>query len=308
MADHCKKYYDPYEEMHAFYRLDDPTEEEQFRFVEAMKYLVEKAYDPVEKQMSSFNLAMYFRDIKEFQLEKKYLEISLEAGDPFSREQLGFIWYYGLCGEQSFEKAFQCFKECGFERSQYMMADMYHYGQYVQPDIPKCREIIEKLFIRLEPERKDPRFVISTLFPEVALRLVLLDLEEGTDGRFDLDCLLDAREILTLCQRSRPFWGNIKTMQKILNTTAEMVGTEHDFIDLYDLLTFIHPEAMVTFDYNGKEYRLDIFSEANETIYQYDNKWYHGAVDFLEKARIDHKRITTVFDLISNIRITGEKQ
>ena len=35
--------YDPYEEMKNFYRLDDPTEDEQFRFVEAMKYLIDTA-------------------------------------------------------------------------------------------------------------------------------------------------------------------------------------------------------------------------------------------------------------------------
>lgn len=40
MSEYSGNYYDPWEEMHAFYRLDDPTEEEQFRFVEAMKYII----------------------------------------------------------------------------------------------------------------------------------------------------------------------------------------------------------------------------------------------------------------------------
>ena len=35
--------FDPYQEMRAFYRLDDPTEEQQFRFVESMKYLIDTA-------------------------------------------------------------------------------------------------------------------------------------------------------------------------------------------------------------------------------------------------------------------------
>ena len=32
---HYCESYDPYKEMHKFYRLDDPTDEQQFRFVEA---------------------------------------------------------------------------------------------------------------------------------------------------------------------------------------------------------------------------------------------------------------------------------
>ena len=35
-----KDYYDPFREM-SYYKLDCPTEEEQFRFVEAMEYLIE---------------------------------------------------------------------------------------------------------------------------------------------------------------------------------------------------------------------------------------------------------------------------
>ena len=61
-------------EMHAFYEKDNPTEEEQFRFVEAMKYLIDTAVFPDDIRAFSYNLAMYYRDIREFQLEKKYLE------------------------------------------------------------------------------------------------------------------------------------------------------------------------------------------------------------------------------------------
>ena len=81
MSGYSDDQYDPYEEMHAFYRLDDPTEEEQFRFVEAMKYLIDTAYDPADIIAFSYNLAMYYRGIKEFHLEKKYLEIGAEYGE-----------------------------------------------------------------------------------------------------------------------------------------------------------------------------------------------------------------------------------
>ena len=299
-----KDYYsEALDEMHAFYGLDDTTEEEQFRFVEAMEYLIKHTPLSDYPQAFMYNLAVYYRDIREFELEKKYLEMGAALDDPISKEELGFLWYYGLCGEIDFEKAYQCFSDSESRRSQYMLSDMYHYGQYVEKSNYKSREIIEELFVRVESEYRDPRFTLSTLFPEIALRLVNLDIEEGIDTMFDLDILLDARDILAIRQQKRPFWGNLKTMRSILQTTAMMTGNDFDFVDLYDLLTFEQQNAVITFDYDGVKKRLDIFPNGGEIIFQFGGKWYHGAEDFLEKARIDGERVTSVFDLISDIEI-----
>ncbi len=302
MSDEVQDLYDPYKEMSIIYRLDDPTEEQQFRFVEAMKYLVETAYFEGDIVAFSFNLAMYYRDIKEFELEKKYLEIGAEYDEDACKEELGLIWYYGLTGEQDYEKAYHYFVECDTRRSRYMIADMYHDGHYVDIDRKKCREIIEALFNDVALERNDPVFRVSTLFPEIATRLVKLNIEENKDNESALDYLIDARKLLTIRQKNRPFWGNIKAMRKVLETIAEMYGTGHSFLDLYDLMTYEAQNAVVTFDYDGEEYKLIIFQNEGETIYQFEDRWYHGADDFLEKARIDGKRITTVMWGLDNIK------
>ena len=297
-------YSDALDEMHAFYRLDDPTEEEQFRFVEAMQYLIEHTSPWDYPQAFMYNLAIYYRDIREFELEKKYLEMGAALDDPTSKAELGFLWYYGVCGRPDYEKAYRYFTETGTRRCKYMLSDMYHYGQYVKQSNYKSREIIEELFIAVESEHNDPRFTISTLFPEIALRLARLDIEESSDTMFDLDILLDARDILAIRQKERPFWGNLKTMQSILETTVMMTGNEFDFVDLYDLLTYEKRKAIITFEYEGMKNRLDIFPNEGETIYQYDGRWFHGSEDFLEKARIGGARITSVFEMISNIEVT----
>ena len=92
-------------------------------------------------------------------------------------------------------------------------------------------------------------------------------------------------------------------MKHILETTADMVGTEYDFIDIYDLLTFEVGKATVTFNYADGIYKIKIFPNEAEIVYEFGDRWYHGAEDFLEKARIDGKHITTVYDLISDIKI-----
>ena len=296
------KKHDPYAEMQAFYKLDDPTEEEQFRFVEAMEYLIQTAYDPADRIAFSYNLAMYYRDIKDFRLEKKYLEVAAESDESFLKEELGFLWYYGLGGEQNYEKAFQCFNACDSRKSQYMLADMYRFGQYVRKDRTTSRKIIEKLFDGIEPEANDPRFTLSTLFPEVALRYVQMNLEENKIMKYDFDRLLYARVILSIRQQRRPFWGNIRTMRDILETTSKMKEYDGDFIDIYDLLIFKSADAEISFFYKRK-YTLNIVEHEGEIIYQFNQKWFHGAEDFLEKARLDHRRITTLYDEITEIKI-----
>ncbi len=249
MSDRPAGSFDPYEEMRAFYRLDNPTEEQQFRFVEAMKFLIDNSYFESDIIASCYNLAMYYRDIKEFALERKYLEIGEKYGSDVCKEDLGFLWYYGPDGKQDYEKAYRYFSECDTPRTQYMIADMYHDGSYVRRDIKKCRKIIDGLFERMESERQDPRFVISTLFPEIALRYVKLNIEEqkytsDDDGIDDIMHLFDAREILTIRQQRRPFWGNLRLMRRIIETLDEF-GRNYFFVDLYDLMTSDADDAWI---------------------------------------------------------------
>lgn len=296
--------YDPYKEMKEFYRLDDPTADEQFRFVEAMEYLIENSPTDDDIAAFSFNLAMYYRDIKDFRLEKKYLDICSQHGSEFGDLYMGFIWYYGLCGECDYEKAYKLFEKSNTRQGRYMIADMYHEGKYVRKDNDKCREILEELLDEVEPESNDDRFLISTLYPEIIVRLVRLNIEEEEDTEFDLNCLFEAREILSNRQGHRPFWGNIKTMKDILDTTVMMCGNDFDFVDLYDLLTFTKDNATVLFYYDGKEYSINIMKKGVETIYEFGDKWFHGAEDFLEKGRLDGQRITSLWYKVSNIKVT----
>ena len=184
-----------------------------------------------------------------------------------------------------------------------MIADMYYHGQYVAQDDEKCRDILEEMFENAESEAQDERCITSTRFPEIAVRLADLNISEELDTEDDLESLFVARDILAVRQMQRPFWGNIKTMKHILETTADMVGTEYDFIDIYDLLTFEVGKATVTFNYADGIYKIKIFPNEAEIVYEFGDRWYHGAEDFLEKARIDGKRITTFYDLISDIKI-----
>ncbi|MCR5847650.1 MAG: hypothetical protein K6G75_05975 [Lachnospiraceae bacterium] len=297
-----EEYYDPYREM-SYYQLDCPTEEEQFRFVEAMEYLIENSGLEEDSMVFSYNLAMYYRDIKDFRLERKYLEKCEELGCSISGDQLGLIWFYGLGMEPDYKKAFQYFDDSESRLGKIMLSDMYRYGRYAKKDREKCREILEELMSDVECEKDDERFYISTLFPEIALRLSGLNIEDEIDTDYDFDNLLYARIILSTRQSKRPFWGNIELMGKILETIVSVIGNEYEIIDFYDLLVFDIHKATVFFEFEGVQRFIDIFEDDNETVFQFDDKWYHGPNDFLEKSRIENRRLTSIYDQIYNIEI-----
>ncbi|MBQ9046387.1 MAG: sel1 repeat family protein [Solobacterium sp.] len=302
-----KNQFDPFAEMHAYYRLDDPSAEEQFRFVEAMKYLIATAYPEDDREAYCFNLAMYYRDIREFRLEKKYLEIAAEYGSDVCMEELGIIWYYGLDGVTDYERAYHCFKESGLRRGEYMLADMYRLGQYVEKDLNKCREILGPLFEKVLDEADYPFFRTSTLFPEIALRMVQTDRAEGLHAEYHYECLALAAEFLAARQQNAPFWGNISLMREILETSGKIYITDAKLPDIYSLLVCNVSCGTITFVYNSTVHTIDIFMQDAKTVWQYENKWYQGAEDFLERARINGRRITTDYDLIEDLTLSLRK-
>lgn len=299
MKDYFKESFDA---MDAYYASEDPTEEEQFRFVEAMQYLIDTAYDPVDTMAFSYNLAAYYHSIRNFHLEEKYLKIGAALGCSSAKEGLGILYYYGLCGHQDYQIAYTYFNESQSRESKMYLADMYHYGQFVKQNLNRCRSILQDLQVQLERERDMPHFKRHGLYPEVVLRLAQLNIEEGSVTAFDLDCLIEAREMLTYRQRKSPLWENIKTMHHILDTILLISGQAHCFYDLYDLLTYQDQGTQISFEYNHRTYVITLFLKDNELIYEFEGTWYHGPEDFLERARVQDKKITNVIDLIKNIK------
>ncbi len=300
--------FDAFEEIHTFYENENPTDAERFRFVESMKYMIEISSSEEDISALSYNLAVYYHRIREFQSEKQYLEIGAALDDSPSEEGLGRLWYYGLCGEIDYEKAYLYFSKAKTLRSQYMIADMYHYGQYVRQDVFKARQILEDLFLLAEDDINGPYFNIYSLYPEIALRLIRLNLEEERYTKNDLRILLSARNILANRQKKIPSWENLKTMKSIIETIDELAGEIITFTDLYDLLAFDVQEATITFDYKGDKEQLYIFPYGKEVIYQLNGTRFHGAEDFLERSRIGDFKIINHLDQISNIQQTGRIQ
>ena len=82
--------------VNGYYDLENPTEDDDFRYTEALGFLIDTTKEP--KYM--YNLGWFYCSKKRFDLELKYLEMAAECGYTPAMEELGYMWYYGQHGEK----------------------------------------------------------------------------------------------------------------------------------------------------------------------------------------------------------------
>ena len=119
-----------------FERKQIPTEEDEFIFTEAMRFLIDEEKNPRDMMW----LGGYYYEQRHFNLALKYYEMAKAYDYDEAYECLGYIWYYGRTGEKDYKKAFECFSrmmEKGNPQAAYKVADMYKNGYYVKKDYRK---------------------------------------------------------------------------------------------------------------------------------------------------------------------------
>lgn len=107
-----------------FYDLINPTEDDEFVFTEALKYLIE------ETKNSDYmvDLGALYYGKRQFELALKYYDLAAEYGNRYAISDLGYIWYYGRTGEKNYEKAFYYFdkaRQMGDIIAAYKVADIF---------------------------------------------------------------------------------------------------------------------------------------------------------------------------------------
>ena len=135
-----KKIHDALRIVNSYYDIENPTEDEDFRYTEALGFLI----DTTKESKYMYNLGWFYCSKKRFDLELKYLEMAAECGYTPAMEELGYMWYYGQHGEKDYAKAFHYFSlgaesdnEIGSLWCKYKLADMYHNGYHVEKDEKK---------------------------------------------------------------------------------------------------------------------------------------------------------------------------
>lgn len=267
--------------------LDDGrkfTDDEEFMFIEAMNFLIEEEKNPGDMMW----LGGYYYEQKRFDLALKYYEMAASLEYDEAYECLGYIWYYGRTGERDFKKAFKYFsklRDKGDLVAAYKVADMYKNGYYVEKDVDKYKDIIEKLYVKVQScgDVFDP-------VPEVYTRLARIRTEEGkTDEAVNL--YLKAKNWLAQRIKFNAFFGNLNIMKWLVNDLYKLIDFDKDTFDLFDMYYLMKTPHKVRFYFRDQMIEVESFEEGDEVVLSYKNsyapndiKWFQSIDDFFGKA------------------------
>ena len=269
-----------------FYSNDNPSQEDEFIFVEAANYIIETENDA--NVMSS--LGGFYYGKQKYALAEKYYLLADENGDEYASCGLGFIYYYGRNGERDFSKAFYYYnKSMGFGNMESAMkiADMYHNGFGVEKNEAKYKEILESIFNRIKDTDRlfDP-------YPEVAHRLSDIYISER---KIDITkpMLTKAKSFITQRIRYSPFWGNFIVCKRVIELYYKVFPFDKDnlFLSFFDFFHLFKSPHKVKCIYNGKEYLIESFFDEGAMRVKCNNVLYKSTEDFLTNAMFENKHV-----------------
>lgn len=271
-----------------FYRNDNPTENDEFAFVEACNFLIETENDS-EVMVS---LGGFYYEKEKYALAEKYYLLAFDAGNEWVADGLGFIYYYGRVGERDYKKAFYYFsiaKENGNMEAAMKIADMYHNGYGVEKNDSKYKAILLDIYDKIKDTNQlfDP-------YPEVAHRLADIYINEG-HAQEAIPLLVKGKSFIVQRIRYNPFWGNFIVCRRtviLLYKVLEFDEEEFDFFDLFYLFTKPHT---VKLTYHGEQYLIESFFDEGEMRVKCEGKFYKSTENFLKTAMFDNKH-TYVID------------
>ena len=279
-----------------FYRNSNPTEDDRFRFVEAMRFLIEET----KSSDAMLELGGYYYDEKRFDLALKYYEMSAEYDNIDAFVCLGYIWYYGRTGEKNYEKAFYYYNraaEAGDMNAAYKVADMYKNGYYVEKNFEKYREIVEKLYRQIAEDGRGDH-----LLPEIYTRLAKIRADEGkTDEALSL--YDEAREHLSWRIQRNPFFGSRSIMKWLIRDVYRLQPFDPDDFGLYDLFYLLQTPVKVRFFFEEQEYEVESVQEEGGIAVRFGETWFRDIDAFFEKAVLDGELLTTRYEELYDFEV-----
>ncbi|MCR5654435.1 MAG: sel1 repeat family protein [Lachnospiraceae bacterium] len=264
------------------------TEEDEFIFLEAFKFLIDEEHDPGDMMQ----LGGYYYEQRKFDLALKYYEMAATFDYDPAYECLGYIWYYGRTGKKDFEKAYKYFSklmEKGDLVATYKVADMYKNGYFVEKSQETYEEIIEDLY----PKVKD----LTNLFdpvPEVFTRLARIRTEQG-ETEEAVNLYLYAKDFLAQRIGYNAFFGNLNIMKWLIDDLYELIDFDEDYFDFFDMYYLLKTPNKVEFYY--EDTKVSVYSEEDEAgcAVCANGKWYRSRDEFFANIAVGDRKLTSVW-------------
>lgn len=281
---------------HDFDKNQTPTDEDKFMYTEGMDFLIKETGE----SYYMMELGGWYYEQREFMLAKKYYEMAAALDDSNAYLSLGYIWYYGRVGEPDYKKAFECYKKAGEQGSivaEYKLADMYKNGYYVEKDYCRYKDIIEKLYDKVENAQ-----YLDEAKPEIFTRLAAIRAEEGRKAEA-AELYLVAEDFLAQRIKYNPFFGNLTIMKYLIDNLYKLLDFDWYDISFYDLYYVLQAPSVVTLtfmDDGGNEMtgKLSSVCDDSSIAVEFNGKWFRTIDDFFAKAELGGHRLTEIYDRI----------
>lgn len=283
-----------------FYEISHPSEDEEFMYVEVMKFLIESESNP--RDMMS--LGGYYYELKRFDLALKYYEMASSFGYEEADECLGYIWYYGRTGEKDYEKAFRYYSKAmarGNINATYKVADMYKNGYFVGKDYEKYVSMIEALYPRVKYARS-----LGDPLPEIYTRLARIRVEQDRPDEA-VGLYLRAKDFLAQRLSYNAFFGHLNVMKWLIDALYELIEFDYEGFDFYDLYYLLTKPVKIRFKFRGKEQNLEAIEEDGSVVVKFNDKWFRDRDDFFGKACIDNERLTAIYDRLKGFEVIKDE-
>ena len=251
---------------------------------EVTEFLLEQTKDP----WYSSELGSHYYERRQFDLARKYYELTYELGDRTIASCLGYIWYYGRTGTVDYEKAFRYFSEAanlGNGEAKRKLADMYKNGYFVEQNYPKYCAIIEELY---EEHKEDEHKFIE--LPDICTRLAGIRKAEGNIPEA-IRLYRMAKDYLPRRLQLMEFFGDINVMDWLINDLYSITEPDYSDLDIYDLFYVMKEPVTVTFRFKRKKFQIRSVMENGEYAVEFDGHWYRSVNELFQKAKLEGKPI-----------------
>ena len=92
------------------------------------------------------------------------------------------------------------------------------------------------------------------------------------------------------------FWGHIEVMGRIIRFLYRLTPFDINRADFYDLFYLLQKPGKYSIKRNRKKLHIEVIEEDGTPAIGYNGKWYRSYEEFCQKAEVDGKKFTKIYD------------
>lgn len=269
---------------------------QQQRYIDGMKFLIESKDDAD----CMWGLAGYYKDYGAIDDAMQYYELAIATGGPGPEGSIAWVWYNGDMGVRDYKKAFEYFSksmESGSLSSEYMVAQMYHKGQYVARDEARYERMIEDLASR-------PGVSDSYEYPESEIYLSLAQIRkrQGKQAEAADLCLRAKARVVWYAEHIGVAFES-ELMGRIIDELYSLISFDEDTADIFDLYYLLKTPHKIKLRYEDQELSLESSEDEGRCAINFNGKWFRDRYEFYARATIGDRYIYSMCDDLYGIEV-----